>query len=57
MRVKLRECGCNYKSIEKTAELTNSFKLVRNIAICGECGFKDEPMTDKCPKCKSPYIV
>ncbi len=45
------------KSIEKTAELTNSFKPVRNIAICGECGFKDEPITDKCPKCKSPYIV
>ncbi len=45
------------KSIEKTAELTNSFKPVKNIAICGECGFKDEPFTDKCPKCKSPYIV
>ncbi len=45
------------KSIEKTAELTNSFKPVRSIAICGECGFKDEPITDKCPKCKSPYIV
>jgi ribonucleoside-triphosphate reductase len=45
------------KSIEKTAELTNSFKPVRSIAICGECGFKDEPFTDKCPKCKSPYIV
>jgi ribonucleoside-triphosphate reductase len=45
------------KSIEKTAELTNSFKAVRNTAICGECGFKDEPITDKCPKCKSPYIV
>ena len=45
------------KSIEKTSELTNSFKPVRNISICGECGFKDEPITDKCPKCKSPYIV
>ena len=45
------------KSIEKTAELTNSFKPIRNIAICGECGFKDQPFTDKCPKCKSPYIV
>lgn len=45
------------KSIEQTAELTNSFKPVRSIAICGECGFKDEPFTDKCPKCKSPYIV
>jgi len=45
------------KSIEKTAELTNSFKPVRNTAICGECGFKEEQFTDKCPKCKSPYIV
>jgi ribonucleoside-triphosphate reductase len=45
------------KAIEQTSELTNSFKPVRNIAICGECGFKDEPIIDKCPKCKSPYIV
>lgn len=45
------------KSIEKTSELTNSFKPVKSVAICGECGFKDEPFTDKCPKCKSPYIV
>ncbi len=45
------------KSIEKIVELTNSFKPVKSISICGECGFKDEPFTDKCPKCKSPYIV
>ena len=45
------------KSIEKTSELTNSFTPTKSIAICGECGFKDEPFTDKCPKCKSPYIV
>jgi len=45
------------KSIEKASELTPSFKVVRNIAICGECGFKDEPFEDKCPKCKSPYVV
>ncbi|MDH3677072.1 MAG: helix-turn-helix domain-containing protein [Nitrosopumilus sp.] len=45
------------KSIEKTSELTNSFKLVKKVAICGDCGFKDEPFKDKCPKCKSPYIV
>lgn len=45
------------KSIEKTSQLTPSFKLVRKIAICGECGFKDEPFEDKCPKCKSPYVV
>jgi ribonucleoside-triphosphate reductase len=45
------------KSIEKASTLISSFKLVRPIAICGECGFKDEPFEDKCPKCKSPYIV
>ena len=45
------------KSIEKTSDLTGSFKPVRKIAICGECGFKDEPFEDKCPKCKSPYVV
>ena len=45
------------KSLEKASELTTSFKPVRKIAICGECGFKDEPFDDKCPKCKSPYVV
>jgi len=45
------------KSIEKTSQLTPSFKLVKIIAICGECGFKDEPFEDKCPKCKSPYVI
>ena len=45
------------KSIEKTADLVPSFKLVRKTPICGECGFKDEPFEDKCPKCKSPYVV
>ncbi len=45
------------KSIEKISTLTSSFKPVMKIAICGECGFKDEPFEDKCPKCKSPYVV
>jgi ribonucleoside-triphosphate reductase len=45
------------KVIEKTVELVPSFKLVRQTTICGECGFKDEPFENKCPKCKSPYIV
>ena len=45
------------KSIEKTSELVPSFKLVRKTPICGECGFKDESFEDKCPKCKSPYVV
>ena len=45
------------KSIEKASSLTPSFKPVKKITICGECGFKDEPFEDKCPKCKSPYVV
>jgi ribonucleoside-triphosphate reductase len=45
------------KSIEKAAELTSSFKPVKKVALCGECGFKDEPFVDKCPKCKSSYVI
>ena len=45
------------KSIDKLSTLTPSFKPVMEVSICGECGFKDEPFEDKCPKCKSPYIV
>ena len=44
-------------TIEKAAQLTPTFKLVKQICICGECGYKDEKLTDKCPKCKSPYII
>jgi len=45
------------KSIEQTSLLTPTFKPVKAVAICGECGFKDEPFEDKCPKCKSPYVI
>ncbi|MEC4849226.1 MAG: anaerobic ribonucleoside-triphosphate reductase [Nitrosarchaeum sp.] len=45
------------KSIEKASELTSSFKPVKKVALCGECGFKDEPFVDKCPKCKSSYVI
>jgi ribonucleoside-triphosphate reductase len=45
------------KAIEKTSTLTSSFKPVKKITICAECGFKDELFEDKCPKCKSPHIV
>ena len=45
------------KALEKTSVLTTSFKPIRPTAICGECGFKDKPFDDKCPKCKSPYVV
>lgn len=45
------------KSIEKAAELTSSFKPVKKVVLCGECGFKDEHFVDKCPKCKSSYVI
>jgi len=45
------------KTIEKASELTASFKPIKQVPICGECGYKDEKLADKCPKCKSPYIV
>ncbi len=45
------------KAIEKTAQLTSSFKPVKTVPICGECGYKDKKLADKCPNCKSPYII
>ncbi len=44
-------------TIEKTASLTSSFKAVKEVSICGECGYKDEKLSEKCTKCKSPYII
>jgi len=44
-------------AIEKASELSSSFKPIKEVSICGECGFKDEKLSDKCPKCKSPYII
>ena len=43
--------------IEKASNLLSSFKPVKQVAICGNCGLKDEKLGDKCPKCKSPYII
>ena len=45
------------KAIEKAADLTSSFRPIKQVPICGECGFKDEKLSEKCPKCKSPYII
>jgi ribonucleoside-triphosphate reductase len=45
------------KLIEKTASMINSFKPVMKIAVCGNCGFKGEKLVDKCPDCKSSFIV
>ncbi len=45
------------KSIEKASDLVGSFRPLKEVPICGNCGFKDEKLFDKCPLCKSPYIV
>jgi len=45
------------KVIEKGASITSSFKPVMQVSICANCGFKDEKLVDKCPTCKSTYII
>lgn len=45
------------KAIEDTSELVSSFTPAKPVSICGECGFKGEKIADKCPDCKSPYIL
>jgi len=45
------------KVIEKGASITSSFKPIMQVPICGNCGFKDEKLGDKCPTCKSTYII
>ena len=45
------------KSIEKATDVLSSFKPVKNMTICGTCGFKDENLKEKCPVCKSSYII
>ena len=48
---------CTQKVIEKTSSLISSFKPVMKVPICGNCGLKDEKLADKCPVCKSPFII
>lgn len=45
------------KSIEKVGDLVGSFRPSKDVPICGNCGFKDEKLFEKCPSCKSPYII
>ncbi|MEM4240705.1 MAG: anaerobic ribonucleoside-triphosphate reductase [Candidatus Nitrosotenuis sp.] len=45
------------KAIEKASDLVSSFRPSKEVPICGNCGFKDEKLFDKCPACKSPYIL
>ncbi|WP_100183033.1 anaerobic ribonucleoside-triphosphate reductase [Candidatus Nitrosotenuis aquarius] len=45
------------KAIEKAGDLIGSFRPSKDVPICGNCGFKDEKLFEKCPSCKSPYII
>ena len=43
--------------IEKAALLTSSFKPIMHVPVCGNCGYKGEKLVDKCPNCKSQFIL
>ena len=45
--------------IKKMCMLVPSFKPVKEITICGECGYKDESFEDdeKCPRCRLSYAL
>ena len=45
------------KVIEKSSSITSSFKLIMQVPTCGNCGFKDSKLAEKCPSCKSTYII
>tara|TARA_B100001750_G_scaffold232056_1_gene230804 strand:+ start:960 stop:3125 length:2166 start_codon:yes stop_codon:yes gene_type:complete len=45
------------EAIEKFCVLTSSFKPTIHVPVCGNCGFKGEKLLDKCPTCKSQYIL
>ena len=45
------------KIIEKASGITSSFKPVMPVSTCGNCGFKDDKLSEKCPNCKSTYII
>lgn len=45
------------KAIEKAGDLLGSFRPSKDVPICGNCGYKDEKIFEKCPACKSPYIL
>ena len=43
--------------IEKAALLTSSFKPIIHVPVCGNCSYKREKLVDKCPNCKSQFIL
>lgn len=44
-------------ALEKSASLFSSFCPVVEVQLCGECGYKGDGFTEKCPKCKSSYML
>lgn len=45
------------KAVEKAGELLGSFRPIKKVPICSNCGLKEEKISEKCPVCKSPYIL
>jgi len=45
------------KALEKVGDLVGAFRPSKEVPICGNCGFKDEKLFEKCPVCKSPYVI
>ena len=45
------------KALEKAGDLVGAFRPSKEVPICGNCGFKDEKLFEKCPICKSPYVI
>jgi ribonucleoside-triphosphate reductase len=45
------------KALEKAGDLVGAFRPSKEVPICGNCGFKDEKLFEKCPVCKSPYVI
>ncbi len=45
------------KALEKAGDLVATFRPSKEVPICGNCGFKDEKLFEKCPVCKSPYVI
>jgi len=43
--------------IERASSLISSFKPIKHVAVCGNCGYKDEKQIDKCTSCKSQFII
>ncbi|CAI9831800.1 Regulatory protein ArsR [Nitrosopumilaceae archaeon] len=44
-------------AVEKAASLLPVFRPSKKVPVCGECGYKEKPFEDRCPRCKSPFLV